>query len=398
MNIEPAQRVSTIKPYFFADLERRIQRLEESGKDIIRLDMGSPDLPPEDFIINELIHSARRSDMHGYSQSGGSDSLRSAFLQYYADRFGVKLDKDEVIGLIGSKEGVFHLSQILLNPGDLVLIPDPCYPVYAVGTSVAQAEVINMPLLAENDFLPVFEDIPENIARQAKMMWLNYPNNPTGAIAPVEFFQEAVTFARRYNILIAHDAPYVDVCFDDYQPPSILQVPGAKEIAVEFNSISKTYNMAGWRVGVAVGHPEVIRLLRIYKSQLDSSYFKPVMAAAEAALLGDQSWVLQRNHVYRQRRDVIIRILQSLGFSFEIPKASLYVWAEFPKSFGDSITFCEALLQETGVSVTPGVVYGPSGEGYIRISLVTPVQRLSEAMERMALWMKEKLSISYDKN
>jgi len=390
MEIAPAQRISSIKPYFFADLEKTINGLKSSGLEIIRLDMGSPDLPPEDFIIDVLINAAKRSDMHGYSQSGGSVSLRSAFAKYYKNRFNINLDSErEIIGLIGSKEGVFNLSQVLVNPGDLVLIPDPCYPVYAVGTKVAQAKCYSMPLLAENDFLPNLETIPADIADQAKIMWLNYPNNPTGAIAPYSFFEEVVAYAKRHNILIAHDAPYVDVCFDGYQAPSILEIPGAIDVAVEFNSISKTYNMAGWRVGMAAGNPEVIRLLKVYKSQLDSSHFTPVMMAAEAALLGDQSWLASRNEIYQERRDVIVETLRNLGFSLEIPKASLYVWAQIPKPWHDSVGFCEKLLTDTGVSITPGVVYGESGEGYIRISLVTPVDRLADAMQRMAAWMKE---------
>lgn len=390
MEIKPAHRVSSIKPYFFADLQKTIIRLQEAGVDVIRLDMGSPDLPPEDFIIDALIEAARQTDMHGYGQAGGSEAHRAAFADYYRNRFDINLDpKTEVLGLIGSKEGVFNLSQVLLNREDLVLVPDPCYPVYAIGSVIAQANTYNMPLLPQNDFLPDLDSIPPVIAEKAKIMWLNYPNNPTGAVASLEFFQEVIDFAKRYNILVAHDAPYVDVCFDDFKAPSILQVPGAKVYAVEFNSISKTYNMAGWRVGVAVGNPEIIRLLQIYKSQLDSSHFKPIMKAAEAALTSDQSWLKKRNHIYQTRRDIIVETLRELGFILETPKASLYVWAKLPKFHQDSVDFCKRLLEETGVSVTPGVVYGKSGAGFIRISIVTPEKRLSEAMHRMSVWMRE---------
>jgi len=228
---------------------------------------------------------------------------------------------------------------VIVNKGDFVLLPDPGYPVYEVGTVITQAERYYMPLLAENNFLPDLEAIPEDVARRAKLMWLNYPNNPTGAVAPCEFFEEVIDFAKRYQIIIAHDAPYVDVCFDDYHAPSILQVPGAKEVCVEFNSLSKTYNMAGWRVGVAVGNPDIIRLLRVYKSQLDSSHFKPIMSAAEAALLGDQTWIEERNMVYQKRRDVVVKTLREIGFEFENPKASLYVWAKIPFSCEDCIAF-----------------------------------------------------------
>jgi LL-diaminopimelate aminotransferase len=357
--------------------------------DIIRLDMGSPDLPPEDFIIDSLVEAARRPDMHGYGQSGGSDSLRRAFATYYERRFGIKLDPHhEVLGLIGSKEGLFNLSQILINEGDLVLLPDPGYPVYGIGAQVTRAEVFYMPLLAENDFLPDLDAIPPEIAKRAKLMWLNYPNNPTGAIAPLSFFERVVAYAKHNQIIIAHDAPYVDVCFDNYQAPSLLQVPGAKDVTIEFNSLSKTYNMAGWRVGVAVGNKDIIRLLQIYKSQLDSSHFKPIMKAAETALLGDQSWIVERNKIYQKRRDVIVKTLREMGFSFEEPKASLYVWAKIPPPFEDSIAFCDDLLHDIGVSITPGVVYGPSGAGYVRISLVTPIEGLEKAMQRLKEWIK----------
>ncbi len=390
MDIQPAERVSQIKPYFFASLEKTIAALRQDGLDVIRLDMGSPDLPPQDFIIESLVTAARRPDAHGYGPSGGSAALRAAIAAYYLDRFDLPLDpQQEILGLIGSKEGIFNLSQVLVNPGDLVLLPDPCYPVYPVGALIAQAQTYAMPLLAENDFLPDLEAIPEAVAGRAKLMWLNYPNNPTGAIAPFAFFEQVIAFARKYKIVVAHDAPYVDVCFDHYRAPSILQVPGAKEVAIEFNSLSKTYNMAGWRVGMAVGNPELIRLLSIYKSQLDSSMFKPIMNAAEAALLGDQDWIVSRNQVYQQRRDVIVSTLLELGFKLQVPKASLYVWAQLPEGWEDSIAFCDRMLRETGVSITPGVVYGPSGAGYVRISLVTPVECLTEAMDRMSAWMKK---------
>ena len=392
MEITPAERVSKVKPYFFSDLEKTISNLRSSGLDVIRLDMGSPDLSPDDSIISTMVEAAKRSDMHGYGQSGGSFSLRTAFSKYYQNRFSVELDPErEVLGLIGSKEGIFNLSQVLINPGDLVLLPDPCYPVYAVGALIAQAETYAMPLKAEENFLPNFDIIPTDIANKAKLMWLNYPNNPTGAIAPLDFFEKAVEFAKKHQIVIAHDAPYVDVCFDNYRAPSILQIQGAKEVAVEFNSLSKTYNMAGWRVGVACGNQDIIRLLRVYKSQLDSSHFKPIMLAAEKALLNDQSWINSRNMVYQRRRDIIINTLKEVGFTFEVPKASLYVWARLPEGWNDSIEFCNSLLHKTGVSITPGVVYGKSGAGYVRISLVTPVDRLAEAMQRMQAWMKEKV-------
>jgi LL-diaminopimelate aminotransferase len=384
MEIVPAERVSKIKPYFFANLEKIIEKLKLKGMDIIRLDMGSPDLPPAPHIIETLVEAARRPDMHGYGEAGGSFPLRLAIAKYYQSRFGVELNPEsEVLSLIGSKEGIFNLTQVLINPGDLILLPDPCYPVYSVGPTITQSKTFHMPLLAENGFLPNLDDIPERVLQEAKLMWLNYPNNPTGAIASLSFFEKVVEYAKKYQILIAHDAPYLDVCFDAYQAPSLLEIPGAKEVAIEFNSISKTYNMAGWRVGMALGNPEVIRLLRILKSQMDSSHFKPIMKAAEAALLSDQDWVKERNLVYQDRRDIVVSALQKLGFSVENPKASLYIWAKIPDQWPDAFIFCETLLHKTGVSMTPGAVYGPSGKCYVRISLVTPAERLEEAMDRI---------------
>ncbi|MFU8826206.1 MAG: aminotransferase class I/II-fold pyridoxal phosphate-dependent enzyme [Brevefilum sp.] len=391
MEIKPAQRISTIKPYFFADLEKTISTLRQSGLELIRLDMGSPDLPPTQEIIESLVDAARRPDMHGYGQAGGTTSLRSAFAQYYQDRFSVDLDPEkEVLGLIGSKEGIFNLHQVLIDPDDLVLLPDPCYPVYRAGPVISQARTYDMPLLAENDFLPDLDQIPLEVAKEAKLMWLNYPNNPTGAVAPLAFFEKVVDFAIEHDIIIAHDAPYVDVCFDDYNAPSILQVARAKEVCVEFNSLSKTYNMAGWRVGVVAGNEEIVRLLRLIKSQMDSSHFKPIMQAAEHALLGDQSWTQNRNMVYQRRRDIIVKTMRELGFVIDNPKASLYVWAGLPEGYDDSIAFCDLLLKDTGVSITPGIVYGLSGAGYVRISLVTPAEKLAEAMLRMKDWIKER--------
>jgi len=241
MDIKPAKRISQIKPYFFADLGKKIAKLKQGGMDIIRLDIASPDLPPENHIIESLIEAARQPDMHGYGQPGGSASLKKTIADYYQRRFQVNLDpEEEVLALIGSKEGVFNLNHVFINQGDLILLPDPCYPVYGVGALISQAEIYEMPLLLKNDFLPDLNAIPSEVARKAKLMWLNYPNNPTGAIAPLSFFNEVLEFAQKYDILIAHDAPYLDVCYDNYHALSILQLPGAKVVAVEFNSLSKT--------------------------------------------------------------------------------------------------------------------------------------------------------------
>jgi len=389
--IRPADRIASFKPYFFASLVQKINGLKASGMDVIRIDMGSPDLPPADFIVDALEKSARKANTHGYSPNGGTPAFREAIANYYKTRFNVDLDpKSETLQLIGSKEGLFNLSEVLLNPGDVSLVPDPGYPVYSASGIIAGAEVVYLPLNRETGFLPDLDAIPEETARRAKILWLNYPNNPTGAIAPMAFLEKAVAFAKKYEIVLAHDAPYTDVCFDGYRAPSILEIPGAKDVAVEFNSLSKTYNMAGWRLGMAVGNAQVINYLHTFKSQVDSSQFQPILDAGIAALAGDQSWLEERNEIYQHRRDVVLQGLRTAGFTVDTPPAAIYVWAQLPAGEKDSITFCNRLLEETGVSTTPGIVYGQHGEGYLRISLGTATHRIEEAMERITRWVKAK--------
>ncbi|TLN28260.1 aminotransferase class I/II-fold pyridoxal phosphate-dependent enzyme [bacterium] len=384
----PADRIASFKPYFFAALTQKINALKAKNVDVIRIDMGSPDLPPVDFIIDALEKSARRTDVHGYSPNGGTPAFRQAVATYYQNRFGVTLDpKSEVLTLLGSKEGLFNLSQVLINPGDVAIVPDPGYPVYSASATIAGAEIYYVPLLKENAFLPDLDGIPADILERAKLIWLNYPNNPTGAIAPFSFLEKAVSFGHQHHILVAHDAPYVDVCFDGYRAPSILQVPGAKEVAVEFNSLSKAYNMAGWRLGMAVGNAQVIGYLSTYKSQVDTSHFQPIMDAGIAALTGDQDWLEERNQIYQRRRDIVVAGLKEAGFLVDVPPAAIYVWAQLPAGYTDSMAFCNRLLEETGVSMTPGLVYGKYGEGYVRISLGTATDRIQQAMHRLVEWI-----------
>ncbi len=388
--IKPADRLVSFKSYFFAALNQRLIELKARNVDIIRLDMGSPDLPPKEFIVDALVASARRADTHSYTPYGGTPAFRRAVAEYYQRRFHVELDpQKEVLGLLGSKEGLFNLSQVLINPGDVSLVPDPGYPVYSGGSTIAGAQIYTMPLKLENNFLPDLEAIPEDMAQRAKILWLNYPNNPTGAIAPMDFFVKAVEFARKYDIVVAHDAPYADVCFDGYHAPSLLEVPGAKEVAVEFNSLSKAYNMGGWRVGMVVGNRQVIQYLNTYKSQMDSSHFMPILEASVAAMNGDQGWLEERNRVYQERRDLILKGVKEAGLSAHIPQAAIYVWARLQRGVS-SEEFCSCLLEDTGVSITPGIVYGQYGEGYIRISLSTPIDRIHEAMRRFVEWVKVK--------
>ena len=387
--IPPADRIASFKPYFFAALGKKISELKAKGLDVIRIDMGSPDLPPADFIIESMVDCARRADTHAYTPNGGTPAFKQAVADYYANRFEVELDpQSEVIGLIGSKEGLFNLSQVILNPGDISLVPDPGYPVYSASGLIAGGEIHYFPLTLERQFLPDLAAIPQEVLEKAKILWLNYPNNPTGAVASMAFFEEAVAFARKHHLLLAHDAPYTEICFDGYTAPSILQVPGAKDVTVEFNSLSKSYNMAGWRLGMAVGNPDVIRYLFTYKSQMDTSNFAPIFTAGVTALSGDQTWLGERNAIYKQRRDLVVKGLRESGFTLETPKAAIYVWAQLPKAFTDSTEFCARLLEETGVSMTPGIVYGQHGEGFVRISLGTATQRIEEAMQRLVKWIK----------
>lgn len=381
--LKPANRMAELPPYFFHGLNQRIAKLRAAGVDVIRMDMGSPDLPPAPFIIEALKQSADKPNNHGYMPFGGTPPYREAWAQFYGRRFGVELDvQTELVGLLGSKEGVFNLAMAYVNPGDVVLVPDPGYAPYSTGAAMAGGQVVTMPLLAENNFLPDLKAISPDVLNRTKLMWLNYPNNPTGAVATLEFFAEVVTLAHKYGFLIAHDAPYTEITFDDYVAPSILQIPNAREVAVEFNSMSKAYNMGGWRVGVAVGNPQAIGALGTWKSNMDSGSFQPVLDASAAALTADQGWLAERNAHYRERRDIVVAGLREAGLTAETPKAAIYVWGRLPEGLNEE-KYASVLLEREGVSVTPGTVFGPSGSGYIRISLGTPTDRVREAMARV---------------
>lgn len=383
MKIIEAQRIKNLPPYLFARIERMIAQKRAEGVDIISLGIGDPDMPTPDYIIEELSREAKNPANHQYPSSVGMINFRQAVADWYGRRFGVELDpKTEVVSLIGSKEGIGHISWCYLDPGDTVLVPDPAYPVYAGGAILAGAVPYYVPLTAERGFLPDFADIPSDVAKKAKMMFLNYPNNPTGAVATEAFFREAVAFAREYQILICHDAPYTEVAFDGYKPISFLQTPGAKEVGIEFHSVSKTYNMTGWRIGWASGHPDVVEALGRLKSNLDSGQFQAVQYAAIAALSGPQDIVAYNNGVYRERRDILVDGLNEIGWKLEKPKATIYVWAPVPPGH-TSESFAELVLEKAGVVVTPGTGYGPKGAGYFRMSLTLSTGRLKEAIERI---------------
>jgi LL-diaminopimelate aminotransferase len=380
-----ARRIAELPPYVFAEAGKKLAAMKAQGVDVIDLGIGSPDLPPPRHIIDALYESALKPENHGYAGYYGLPALRRAIADYYQRRFGVELDPDkEVAVLIGSKEGLFNVSLAFLDSGDVALIPDPGYPTYNLGTYMAGGVRYPLPLQEENDFLPDLQAIPADVADAAKVLWLNYPNNPTGAVADMEFLSRAVNVARHHNLLLCYDNPYCDLTFDGYRAPSVLQVPGAKEVALEFNSLSKTYNMAGWRVGMAVGSAQAVEALSRVKTNIDSGIFKPIQEAALAALTGDQNWLEARNKVYQGRRDAVLSFLPKLGMTARVPKAAMYVWAHLPAGCRQtSYEFCVAALERTGVWMTPGSAFGECGEGYARIALTLTEDRLRAAGDRL---------------
>ncbi|WP_041285546.1 LL-diaminopimelate aminotransferase [Desulfoscipio gibsoniae] len=383
MQFEQAQRVKNLPPYLFARIEKLVEEKRAAGVDIISLGIGDPDMPTPGYIIEELQKQAEYRVNHQYPSSVGMLAYRQAVAQWYSNRFGVELDAaSEVVSLIGSKEGIAHISFCYLNPGDVVIVPDPGYPVYAGGAILAGAEPYYVPLTAEKGFLPDLSAIPTDVANRAKMMFINYPNNPTGAVAGDEFYREVISFAREYNILICHDAPYSEMAYDGYKPPSFLQFPGAKEVGIEFHSVSKTYNMTGWRIGWAAGHPQVVDALGRLKSNIDSGQFQAIQYAAIQGLTGPQDAVFQMQKVYQERRDILVDALNSMGWQLEKPKATFYVWAPVPAGH-TSESFAELVLDKAGVVITPGTGYGNNGAGFFRIALTVERERMVEALERL---------------
>jgi LL-diaminopimelate aminotransferase len=377
-----AQRMRPLEENFFTGLEKRIKVLRESGADIIRMDSGSPDLPPPQPVLEALTRSAVLPTSHGY-QPHSPQEVRQAWAEMYASRHRVELDPDrEVLPLLGSKEGIFNLTQAMVDPGEAVLVPDPGYMTYSRAALFAGGEPFRLPLLPERGFMPDLQGVPPEVLGRAKVMWLNYPNNPTASTADPEFFSSAVDFARRHNLLLCHDAAYTQVTFDGFRAPSILEVPGAKEVAVEFNSLSKSHNMPGWRVGVMVGNEEVVRALFHLKTNVDSSHFFPVLRAAVVAMTGDQDWILARNDIYRQRRDAALSVLGAYGTYLTPPAGTLYLWCPVPVGW-TSNEFVSTVLEKAHVSLTPGTLFGSQGEGYYRVSLTVPREQIEAAFHRI---------------
>jgi len=381
-----AKRIEKLPPYLFAEISRKIAEKRAQGVDVVSFAIGDPDIPTPPHVIDALCQAARDPVNHRYPETDGLPDLRRAIARWYKQRFDVSLDADrEVLPLIGSKEGIGHIALCFIDPGDLALVPDPGYPVYSVGTMFAGGDCYFMPLTEENDFLPDLEAIPETVARQARLMWISYPNNPTGAVAELDFFERVARFAKRHDIAVCHDGPYTEVAFDGYRPVSFLQASGAREVGVEFHSFSKSYNMTGWRVGMAVGNATIIDAIMRVKSNLDSGIPQAIQRMAIAAFEGPQDCIAEHNAVYQRRRDRLVEALATMGLGVRPPKASLYIWARLPEGH-TSLEFAGRLLDDIGVVVTPGIGYGPHGEGYVRLSLTVPDERLEEAVRRMEGW------------
>jgi len=383
MEIIQAQRLKQLPPYLFAQIDRMKQEVKAKGVDIIDLGIGDPDRPTPPHIIERLQKAAADAENHRYPSYAGMLSFRQAVAAWYLKRFGITLNpQDEVVSLIGSKEGIAHIPLAFVNPGERVLVPSPGYPVYKTSTIFAGGILEIMPLRRENGFLPDFSAIPEKIFKETRLMFLNYPNNPTSAVAEKSFFAEAIALAKKYNIIICHDAAYSEVAFDGYRPQSFLEVDGAREVAIEFHSLSKTYNMTGWRIGFAVGNKEIVGGLGKIKTNIDSGIFQAVQWAGVEALTGDQRVADAMKGVYQERRDVLVAGLKSAGLDFDVPKATFYVWVCVPKGYTSSACTIH-LLEKAGIVTTPGSGFGEGGEGYIRFALTVEKERLQEAVERI---------------
>jgi LL-diaminopimelate aminotransferase len=383
VSIRKAKRINALPPYLFAEIDRRKREALSRGVDLIDLGIGDPDIPTPPVIVEKLMESASKPVNHRYPSSSGMAEFRQAVANWYKARFNVHLDPTkEVVSLIGSKEGIGNMAVAFVDPGDVVLVASPCYPVYHIGTAFNGGKNYFLPLKKENAFLPDLDAIPPEIARQAKLLWINYPNNPTAAVADSEFFERVINFANKYDVIVCHDAAYTEMGYDGYRPMSFLQAEGAREVGIEFHSLSKTFNMTGWRIGMAVGNPELVTGLAQAKSNLDSGIFQAIQEAGiEALRLGDQI-VEPSRKIYQERRDVLVDGLRAVGLECEKPRATFYVWVNCPKGLS-SAAFTTKLLEEAGVVTTPGNGFGEAGEGYVRFTVCVDKERLREVAERI---------------
>jgi LL-diaminopimelate aminotransferase len=375
-----ARRMGDLPPYLFARIDEMKARKISQGVDVIDLGVGDPDLPTPPHIVEALCTAARNPENHHYPSYAGLFAYREAVAEWYGKRFGVDLNPgSEVLALMGSKDGIAHIPEAFINPGDAVLAPSPGYPVYRTSTLFAEGKVHEMPLLAENDFLPRLDLIPKDVRKKARLMFINYPNNPTAAITIPGFFEEVVDFARENDILVVHDNAYSEIAFDGYRAPSFLSTDGAMEVGIEMHSLSKTYNMTGWRIGMACGNAEILAGLGRVKTNVDSGVFNAVQHAAITALLGPQKPVEDACRVYQERRDILVKGLSGLGYEVTPPKATFYVWM----AVEDCMAFAARMLDEAGIVVTPGIGFGKGGDGYVRFALTRSSERIKEAIERM---------------
>lgn len=385
-----SKRLEGLGASVFTEMDNLRRELERAGKHLINLSIGSPDQPPAVELRKILSQAVLDGTQYGYTLTRGTENFRSACAAWYQERFGVTLDTEtEVLPLMGSQDGLAHIFLAYIDPGDLALIPDPGYPIYSAGLLLAGGEKVAVPLLEENGFLPDLRQIDPNVARKAKLMFLNYPNNPTAAVAPLSFFEEVVEFAKEYDLLICHDAAYSELAFEGYRPVSFLQAPGAKEVGIEFHSVSKTYNLAGARLGFVVGNSEAIGNLSQLKSNIDYGVFGPVMAAGAYALSSEKDSVEENRSAYQRRRDLLIEGCALAGWKMPIPQGSMFIWAPVPTK-QDSVAFAVDLAREAGVIVVPGVAFGEHGEGYVRVAMVQNESVLQEAVRRIQQFLQQK--------
>ena len=381
-----SERMNRVPPYLFVQISRKIAEKKAQGIEVISFGIGDPDIPTPDYVVDALGDASHDPPNHRYPESEGLPEFREGVADWYLRRFGVELDPEkEVISLIGAKEGIGHVAFCFLDGGDVALVPDPGYPVYAMGTLFAGGQSYMLPLTSENDWLPDLDSIPDDIARKAKLLWLNYPNNPTGAVTDLDYFSKAIEFAKTYDIAVMHDACYTEVAYDGYRPPSFLQAKGAMDVGIEFHSLSKSYNMTGWRIGMAVGNAEMIEALLTIKSNLDSGVPQAVQHMAIEAMNRPLESVDDRNAVYQARRDRIVPVLKDMGMKAQSPKAGLYIWAGVPEGY-TSAEFAEKLLEDTDVLMIPGGNYGAAGEGYVRLSITLQDNLIDKALDRVAGW------------
>ncbi len=379
-----AKRLDEFDAYLGTAMNLILTSMREEGKDVINLGLGDPDVIPPEHLRKSLAEACESPQSHHYPSFYSPKPLKEAIANWYNRVFGVEADPEtEVLSLLGSADGLFHIHTCLLDAGDTALVPDPSYPAYVAGVKIAGGVVEPVPLLRENGFLPDLEAIPAETARRAKMIWVNYPNNPTAAHAGLDFYQHLVDWASEYEVAVVSDNPYSEICFDGYCAPSFLQVPGAKEIGVEFNSLSKAYNACGWRTGFMVGNKDIVAGLAKIKSHSDRGMFYPLQVAATEALNGSAGFMAARNLMYQERRDVVVQGLRRCGIDVESPKGTFYIWAPLPKGVTNSREWCFKVLDETAVWIIPGSMYGRYGEGYFRIALTHPAERLNEAMQRL---------------